>query len=99
MAPRKAYDRAYYDRWYRNPRTKIATAAGLRRKVHLAVSAAEFMLARPIESVLDVGCGEGSWRAPLLRLRPGIEYQGIEASDYVVSRFGRRRNIRLGTFA
>lgn len=94
----KAYDRAYYDRWYRDPDTRITSAEWTTQKVHLAVAAAEFMLARKIESVLDIGCGEGSWRAPLRKLRPGVEYVGVESSSYVVSKFGARRNIRQGTF-
>ena len=55
------------------------------------------MLESDVLSVLDVGCGEGRWRAPLKRARPGLVYQGVDASEYVVRRFGRRRNIRLGT--
>jgi SAM-dependent methyltransferase len=47
--------------------------------------------------VLDVGCGEANWLAPLRRLRPRIQYTGIDSSEYVVSRFGASRNIRLGT--
>lgn len=94
----KRYDRDYYDRWYRNPATRVVGAEGTARKVRLAVAAAEYILARPIKSVLDVGCGEASWRAPLRKLRPRASYLGVESSEYVVSRFGKRRNIRLGTF-
>ena len=94
----KTYDRDYYRRWYRDPDTRIATRDGVARKVRLAVAAAEFMLARRIESVLDVGCGEASWRAPLRKLRPDATYLGVEASDYVVERYGKSRNIRHGTF-
>jgi SAM-dependent methyltransferase len=94
----KAYDREYYRRWYEDPETRIASREGVARKVRLAVAAAEFMLARPIESVLDVGCGEGAWRAPLRKLRPRAQYVGVESSDYVVSRFGKTRNIRRGAF-
>jgi SAM-dependent methyltransferase len=95
---KKQYPKSYYDRWYRDPRTSIASAESTSRKVHLAVAAAEFMLARPIESVLDVGCGEAPWRAPLRKLRPAIDYLGIDSSEYVVRRFGKTRNIRLGAF-
>ena len=94
----KSYDREYFRRWYRDPETRIASREGVARKVRLAVSAAEFMLARPIESVLDIGCGEGAWRAPLKRLRPAAEYVGVEASDYVVAKYGRSRNIHRGRF-
>jgi SAM-dependent methyltransferase len=95
----KKYDREYYRRWYRSPESRIATAEGVARKVRLAVAAAEFMLQRPIDTVLDIGCGEGSWRAPLLKMRPRAKWLGVESSHYVLSRFGRSRNIVRGTFA
>jgi SAM-dependent methyltransferase len=94
----KKYDRAYFDRWYRNPKARVATAAAVARKVHLVVSTAEALLQRRIRSVLDVGCGEGTWRAPLMKIRPGIRYVGVDSSEYVIARFGKRRGIRRGTF-
>ncbi|MDQ2667211.1 MAG: class I SAM-dependent methyltransferase, partial [Gemmatimonadota bacterium] len=51
-----------------------------------------------VRSVLDIGAGEGAWRAELRRLRPSIQYTGIDPSEYVVRRHGVRRNIRLGRF-
>lgn len=94
----KTYDRRYFDRWYRDPRVRVATAAAVARKVHLVVSVAEALLQRRVRSVLDVGCGEGSWRAPLKKLRPGIRYVGVDSSEYVIARFGKRRGIRSGAF-
>jgi SAM-dependent methyltransferase len=94
----KEYDSAYYRRWYRDPDTRIANREVTARKARLALGAAEFMLGRSIESVLDVGCGEGSWYGVLRRIRPGISYLGVDHSEYVVDRFGRSRNLRLGTF-
>ena len=93
----KRFDRHYFDRWYRDPRHRVATPAEVRRRALLAVGVAEFVLGRPVRSVLDVGCGEGSWRAPLLRLRPRLRYEGVDASEYVVRRYGRSRAIRLGS--
>jgi SAM-dependent methyltransferase len=94
----KDYDRAYFDRWYRDPKHRVATAADVARKAALVVGIAESLLQRRVRSVLDVGCGEAPWRAALRRLRPGIRYTGVDASAYVVERFGAARNIRLGTF-
>lgn len=73
-------------------------AEAIERKVRLVLGAAEFLLQRPVRSVLDIGCGEGAWHPILRRLRPGVRYTGIDASEYAVRRFGRRRNIRLGDF-
>ncbi len=92
----KTYDREYFDRWYR--REGIGGAARLARKVALAVAMAEYHLERPIQSVLDIGCGEGAWRAPLLKLRPKLQYLGFDSSEYAVRRFGRSRNIHYARF-
>lgn len=94
----KHYDRAYFDKWYRDPAHAVGSAAELKRKVAMVVAQAEYYLGRPIRNVLDVGCGEGVWRAPLRALRPGIHYRGLDASEYVVERYGRSRNIGLATF-
>lgn len=92
----KTYDREYFDRWYR--REGIGGAARLARKVALAVAMAEYHLERPIQSVLDIGCGEGAWRAPLLKLRPKLQYLGFDSSEYAVRRYGRSRNIHYARF-
>jgi SAM-dependent methyltransferase len=94
----KQYDKAYFDRWYRGRNTRVSTAAEVRRKVSLAVMTAEYFLRRPIRTVLDVGCGEGAWLGHLRALRPRVAYTGFDSSDYVVSRFGRERNIRKASF-
>jgi SAM-dependent methyltransferase len=94
----KAYDRAYFDRWYRDPRQRVATRAAVGRKVRLVLGIAESLLQRTVRSVLDVGCGEATWRRPLLAARPGLRYTGVDSSEYVIGRYGRARNIRPGAF-
>jgi SAM-dependent methyltransferase len=94
----KEYDRAYFEKWYRHPQTRIEQGATLDRKVHLAVAAAEQLLGRTLRSVLDVGCGEGAWYSPLLKLRPRVRYVGLDPSPYATRRFGRTRNVGSGTF-
>lgn len=95
---RKVYDRDYFDRWYRNPALTVASPAELTRKVAMAVAQAEYYLGRTLRNVLDVGCGEAPWRAALRKLRPNIDYRGLDASEYVVSRYGRSRSIGLARF-
>jgi SAM-dependent methyltransferase len=97
MAHRTRFGRAYFDRWYRDPRRRIFDRAEITRRSGLVISLAEYVLDRPVRSALDVGCGEGNWRASLLHLRPRLRYVGVDASEYAVRRFGRRRNIILGT--
>lgn len=92
----KTYDAAYFEHWYRG--SGIGGSRRLARKAALAVATAEYHLERPVRTVLDIGCGEGPWRAPLLKLRPGIRYLGFDNSEYAVSRFGRTRNLHLARF-
>jgi len=94
----KRYDRAYFDSWYRGDDPPVGTTADLERAVGLAVAAAESVLARPLASVLDVGCGEGRWQPVLYALRPEASYLGVDPSEYAVVRFGESRNLRRGRF-
>lgn len=94
----KKYDRDYYEQWYHDPDRRVITPASVARKVRLVLGIAESLLERPVRSVLDVGCGEGSWREHLRRERPSIRYTGVESSEYVLERFGRTRDIRRGSF-
>jgi SAM-dependent methyltransferase len=97
----KQYDRAYFDNWYRGGPGRaigIGDRHRLARKVALAAATAEYHLERPLRTVLDVGCGEGAWRAPLLKLRPKARYLGFDGSEYAVARYGRRRNLHLARF-
>lgn len=92
----KTYDATYFRRWYRDG--DIGGPQRLARKVAMAVAMAEYYLERPIRSVLDIGCGEGAWRAPLLKLRPKLQYLGFDSSHYAVQRYGRSRNLHFARF-
>jgi SAM-dependent methyltransferase len=93
----RRYDKHYFDHWYR--RQGFGSRARLARKVEYAVSAAEYLLERPIRNVLDVGCGEGSWSKAIGDRRPKATYLGVDPSEYAVARYGARRNLRLGGLA
>jgi SAM-dependent methyltransferase len=90
----KSYDRAYFDRWYR--REGIGQPSEVARVARYVLATAEHLLERPVRSVLDVGCGEAPWRAPLRRDRPRLRYVGVDPSAYAVARYGARRGIRFG---
>lgn len=94
----KHYDRRYFDHWYRSD-VAAGRRAWLARKIAMVVATAEYHLGRPLQSVLDVGCGEGAWRAPLRKLRPELHYLGLDSSDYAVARHGRARNLHRVDFA
>ena len=94
MSDHARYDGAYFDHWYR--REGFGSPARLERKARYAVGAAEYLLDRPVRSVLDVGAGEGAWHGAVQRLRPAARYVGVDPSEYAVARYGRRRNLVLG---
>lgn len=94
----KTYDRHYFEHWYRRSGHASGRAALTARKAAFALAMAEYYLGRPVRTVLDVGCGEGAWRAPLLKLRPKLQYRGVDSSEYAVARFGRTRNLALVGF-
>jgi SAM-dependent methyltransferase len=75
----------------------VKSAEYLRRQVACVVATTEYILERRITSVLDVGAGEGQWRPVLRRMRPRLRYHAVDPSEYAVRRFGRRRNIQLGS--
>ena len=92
----KSYDRTYFDRWYRAADAPRGQEE-LSRQVALAVAATESVLDRPLQSVLDIGCGEGRWQPALNLLRPEASYLGIDPSPYAVERFGASRNLLSGS--
>ena len=96
LATDRAYDQAYFDKWYRHPVHRVKSPTELARQSAFVLHTAEWVLGRPVKSVLDVGCGEGNWRAALRRLRPRAAYTGVDPSQYAIERFGARRNLLLG---
>jgi SAM-dependent methyltransferase len=93
------YDQAYFDKWYRHPRHRVKSPAELARQCAFVLSTTEWVLGRAIRSVLDVGCGEGQWRAALRRHRPRIHYDGVDPSAYAVARYGASRGLQQGDIA
>lgn len=69
----------------------------MKRQLGFIVAATEYLLDRPVRTVLDVGCGEGNWSTVLRTLRPRARYVGVDGSEYAIRRFGARRNLHLGT--
>jgi alkylated DNA nucleotide flippase Atl1/SAM-dependent methyltransferase len=90
------FDQAYFDRWYRDE--GFGDRARLDRKVDHAIGTAEYLLERPIRSVLDLGCGEGAWQPAVKRRRPDATYVGVDPSRYAIERYGKRRNLHQARF-
>jgi SAM-dependent methyltransferase len=82
-----AFDQAYYQRFYFNPRTAVTSRAEMGARARLIASCLDYV-DMPVRTILDAGCGIGLLRAPLLRHLRGARYQGLEYSGYLCERYG-----------
>ncbi|MDH5675205.1 MAG: class I SAM-dependent methyltransferase [Myxococcales bacterium] len=81
------FDRRYYQRFYRDPATRVTTPREIERLANF-VDAYLRYLQLPVKRVLDAGCGLGYWHRALAKLRPQARYTGIELSPYLCQRYG-----------
>jgi SAM-dependent methyltransferase len=80
------FDAAYYDRYYGT----LKLAGRIEPLVRFVCAYLEH-LDIAVEEVLDFGCGQGFWRAPLLRAYPQARYTGIELSEHACETYGWTR--------
>ncbi|MFO0661699.1 MAG: class I SAM-dependent methyltransferase [Polyangiaceae bacterium] len=73
------FDDAYYDRYYRNPKTRVQTPQAIAKLARGVLAMAAYWDI-PIDSALDVGAGLGWWKAGLLNERPSLKYRGVDIS-------------------
>jgi hypothetical protein len=90
MRKRFVFDRAYYERHYRDPRTRVG---GERQVVKLGAFVAAYLryLEQPVATVIDFGCGLGHWRRVVQRHFPRARYTGVELSAYLCRVHGWQR--------
>jgi 2-polyprenyl-3-methyl-5-hydroxy-6-metoxy-1,4-benzoquinol methylase len=82
-----SFDRAYYARFYENPKTRVTDSGQVERLAGFVAGYLQY-LGVGVRRVLDLGCGMGLWREPLARAFPEARYQGVELSTYLCERFG-----------
>ncbi len=85
-----AFDQAYYQRFYYDPRTAVTSRAEMRARARMIAGCLGYV-GLPVRRILDVGCGIGLLRAPLTRAFPGARYVGLEFSEYLCRRYGWRQ--------
>ena len=85
--PRRAFDAAFYRRFYFDPRTQVTSRAETVARARTVAALVEH-LDIPVRTILDAGCGLGWMRRPLLRAFPRATYTGIEVSQHVCERYG-----------
>jgi predicted TPR repeat methyltransferase len=77
----------FYDRYYRDSRTRVVSRAEMVRRAELVTAFARHC-ELPVRRILDLGCGLGLMRVPLLRRFPRARYTGVELSPYLCRKFG-----------
>ena len=82
-----AFDAAYYQRYYFDPRTSVTSAPEMRARARL-IAAYAGHVDLPVRRVLDAGCGTGLLRRHLKPLFPRAEYVGVDVSEYLCRRYG-----------
>ena len=81
------FDREYYQRYYYDPHTAVASRAEMRARARL-IAAFVAHLGLPVRRILEAGCGTGLLRRELGRLLPRAHYTALESSDYLCRRYG-----------
>jgi SAM-dependent methyltransferase len=84
------FDRAYYERFYLDPTTRVTDREASERLGTFVCSYLQY-LEQPVEAVLDLGCGIGLWRDQVARHFPSASYRGVEYSEYLCEQFGWER--------
>ncbi len=85
--PFKSFDAGFYQRYYRDPQSRVATRADAIRLGRF-ICAYTAYLGFTVKRVLDAGCGLGHLRGPVREYFPRARYIGIETSDYLCRRYG-----------
>jgi hypothetical protein len=81
-----AFDSAYFRKFYFDAATRVTTAAEMRGRAQL-IAAILRHAGIPVRSILDAGCGIGLLRKPFAQAMPRARYEGLEASDYLCTRY------------
>ena len=90
MSSRFSFDRAYYERHYRDPRTRVGGLGSVQRLGDFVAAYLRY-LGQPVRTVIDFGCGLGHWSPVLQQLFPRARYTGVEVSEYLCARYGWER--------
>lgn len=81
------FDAAYYDRYYRNPKTRVSSPQAFRRQGNFVCTYLRYVEI-PIRRVVDLGCGVGRWQKIIHDHFPLASYTGVEVSEYLCDRYG-----------
>ena len=87
MPSRFDFDAAYYERFYLDPRTRVAEPADVEVQARLLCSYLDYLRIH-VRWILDLGCGLGRLRDPLLARFSRARYTGVEVSEHLCAELG-----------
>ena len=87
MSFRFSFDAAYYERFYLDPRTRVAEPLDVEVQARFLCGYLDY-LKIDLRWILDLGCGLGRLREPLLARFPRARYTGVEVSGHLCAELG-----------
>lgn len=81
------FDAGFYERYYRDPQTRVASPEDARRLGRFVCAYAAY-LGFHVRRVLDAGCGLGHMQDAVREFFPRARYVGLETSAYLCRRHG-----------
>ena len=87
MSFRFSFDAAYYERFYLDPRTRVAEPLDVEVQARFLCGYLDY-LKIDLRWILDLGCGLGRLREPLLAKFPRDRYTGVEVSGHLCAELG-----------
>ena len=81
------FDKAYYDRFYRDPATRAVSPTTAQRQSEFIAAYLRY-LDVPIKRFVDIGCGVGNVLRALQKAFPRARGYGVEYSDYLCEHYG-----------
>ena len=81
------FDKAYYDRYYRNPATRVTSPREVQRQADFIAAYLRYIEV-PVTGVLDIGCGLGRLLNGLGKAFPKARTHGVESSRYLCAECG-----------
>ena len=87
---RRAFNAEYYRRFYEDPATRSMSDDEVDRHVRFIAAYLDH-LGVAVGRILDMGCGTGMMRQPLLAYFPRARYLGVDHSEYACREYGWTR--------
>jgi len=84
---KRIFDEEYYARYYEDRKTRVADPVYFDRLARF-IAAYSGLLETRIRSILDLGCGTGVLKKPLMRRFPKANYTGVDISPYACGKYG-----------